>query len=135
MTDHPEGAIYELLKNEAGGKVYAMFAPQDTAAPFVIFQRQSGERWRSLEGQSGLAQVEIQIDSYAGDFYSMRDLADSIETILDGYRATVYYGSNSPQNSIRIANISLQSESDIFDQTDEPFLFRNSAVYLVTFEK
>lgn len=122
-----EPAIYELLKNLAGGAVYALRAPQGSKDPFVIFQRINSERWRSINNPSGIAQAHIQIDAYAGSYYEAKTLAASVEEILDGYKGTV--------SSVRIAGISLQDDHDTFDQTDEPFLFRVSATYFVTYQQ
>lgn len=135
MSKDVEYAIHNLLSGLAGGRVYALKAPQTAVAPFIIFQRTTGERWRSINAPSGLADVTMQIDCYAEDFYSMRDLANQVENILDGYRNTVYYGSGSPQASIRIAGCTLQNETDILDESDEPFLFRNTADYKIIFER
>lgn len=130
-----EYGIHSLLNGLAGGRVYAVVAPQNAVRPFIIFQRISSSRWRSIAQPLGMAQVIMQIDCYADDFYASRALADSVEDILDGYSGTVYYGSDSPQASVRVAGISLDTEGDILDQTTEPFLFRNTANYLVTFEQ
>lgn len=135
MSAIAEYAVHELLSGLAGGRVYAMMAPQNVTAPFIVFQRVSGDRWRSINTPLGIAQVEIQVDCYADEYYAMKSLADSVENILDGYRNTVYYGLGSPQDSVRIAGITLQNESEIFDQSDEPFLFRHTARYLVTYEQ
>jgi len=128
-------ALHELLKNLASGKVYASRAPDDAVAPYIILQRESSERWRSLNGPSGIAQATIQIDVYADTAYGAEGLAGDVETILDGYRGLVYYGANSPQDSIRIGGISLQSDADLFDQTEKPFLHRVTGFYLVTYDQ
>lgn len=130
-----EPAIYELLKNLAGGKVYALAAPDGENGPFIVFQRVDSERWRDINGPSGIAQAHIQIDSYAEKYYDAKALGASIEVILDGYRGTVSYGTDSPQNTVAIAGITLQNDVDITDQTDEPILFRNAATYLVTYHQ
>lgn len=129
-----EKGVFELIKTKAGGRIYALTAPQNATVPFVVFQRVSGDRWRSVNAPSGISQVTIQIDCYALDYYGAKDLAVEIETILDGHRGTVYYGSGSPQDSVRIAGISLDSESDLLDQDEEPFLYRVSTRYLTTYE-
>ena len=130
----PERAIHALLEDFAGGRVYALRAPQNATAPFVIFQRVDGNAWRAINGPDGIAQAVIQIDSYAREYYEAKDLAGEIQELLDGYRGTVMHGPDSPpQESIRIAGISYQNDVDIFDQTDMPLLFRVSANYLVTF--
>lgn len=128
-----EPAIYELLKMLAGGRVYAMRAPQNATAPFIIFQRTDSERWRSINGPSGVAQVYMQIDVYGTEYYQAKNLAAEIEEILDGYRDEVIVDNGSPQQTVNICGISLQNDLDLFEQTDQPFLIRNSATYLVTY--
>lgn len=130
-----EYAIHELLSSLASGRIYALVAPQDVEAPFIIFQRTSGDRWHSLDNPAGIAQAEIQIDVYSDEYYEMKSLAADVENTIDGYRGTVYYGSGSPQEAVRIAGVTLQSESEILDQSDEPRLFRHTARYLVTYEQ
>lgn len=130
-----ERGIYQLLSSLASGRVYAMRAPQNATAPFVVFQRTSSERWRSINAPSGIAQALIQVDAYSETYYGAKDLGASIETILDGYAGTVAYGTNSPQDTVEITGISLQNDLDLFDQTDEPFLFRNSMTFLVTYRQ
>lgn len=131
-----EYAIYELLKGLAGGRVYAMRAPQNGDLPFIVYQRIDGDRWRSINAPSGIAQVTIQVDVYATGYYEMKELAAQVETILDGHRGDVYYGTDSPQTDfVRVAGISLQNDVDIFEQTAEPFLFRSMMQYLVTYEQ
>lgn len=132
----PEDAIFELCKSlVSDDKCFALVAPEGETGPFIIYQRVDSENFRDINGPSGLAQATIQIDSYAQGYNTVKDLADSIETTLDGYRGTVYYGDNSPQDSIDIGGISLQNDVDILDQEDEPVLYRVSAVYLVTYDK
>lgn len=128
-------AIDKLLEDIADGKVYASRAPDNAVAPYVILQRPSSERWRSINGPSGMAQATIQIDVYHSTSYAAEELAGDIETILDGYRGVVYYGDDSPQASVRIAGVSLQSDADFFDQTEKPFLHRVTGFYLVTYEQ
>ena len=130
-----ERAIYELLKGFAESRVYALQAKQNTAVPFIVFQRTDSQRWRSMNNPSGMAQAYIQIDCYGKDYYEAKELAAAVETALDGYRGTVYHGNASPQDFTRIGGISLQSDLDLLDQTDEPLLFRNTATYLVTYEQ
>lgn len=135
MTKLCEPAIYELLNGLASGNVYFMRAPQNSTGPFIIIQRTDSERWRAINGPSGVAQAFIQIDAYASEYIAAKELGAQIESILDGYAGTVYHGNNSPQDFVEIGGITLQNDTDIFDQTDEPFLFRSSADYLVTFNQ
>lgn len=126
-------AIHALLEPVLPGKVYAMRAPDGDKGPFIIFQRVDRENWRAVNGPSGIAQATVQVDVYAPLYYDAQELAAQVETVLDGYRGDVYYGGNSPQDFIKVGGISLQGDADIFDQTDEPFLQRVTATYLVTY--
>lgn len=133
-----EPALHALLiaaATAAGSNVFAARAPQGQVGSFIVFQRATGTRWRSINNPSGVAQALMRIDAYAPDYYAMKALAAEIEAALDGYRGLVYHGSNSPQDSVLIAGISLQTEFDLQDDTDEPFMERNSASYLVTYHQ
>lgn len=132
-----ERAIYAKLLTVPipGNRVYHLRAPQNSTAPFVIYQRTASDRWRHINGPTGMVQVTMQIDTYAETSYAARDLAALIEAALDGFSGTISYGTDSPQSTLRIGGISCQSDFDLIDQTDEPFLYRVSADYLVTYEQ
>jgi hypothetical protein len=133
-----EFAIYELLDDIAlfSGRVYALRAPQNAVAPFVVFQRIDVDNWRSLTAPSGIKQATVQIDIYAENYKASRTAAKSVEDALDGFRGMVNIsGTSPPLPSVRIAGITMQGDQDLLDQTDEPFLYRVSADYLVTFEQ
>jgi hypothetical protein len=132
-----EKALFELLKTitDVSNRVYAMRAPQNAASPFIVFQRVDSERWRSIDGPSGMAQALFQIDCYSTGFYECKDIQMQVEELLDGYSGLVYYGSESPRESIKIGGISLQNDIDIIDQTDNPVLFRNIGSFLVTYNQ
>lgn len=163
-----ERALFEKLKTTPipSDSIYAMRAPQNAAPPFVIYQRVSSERWRDINGPSGMVQAMMQIDTYGATYYQAKDLSLKIEQLLDGFRGTVDYieaggaseififgledGSGSIEledggglittedtslKTVRFGGISCQNDVDLFDQTDEPFLYRVSADYLVTYEQ
>lgn len=138
----PEPAIYELLKSlVSGNKVYWEAAPPNEAAPFIVFQEVDssllGKRVLNRSaGQAGLVQSYIQVDCYGVSPGTKKALGKLVEYTLDGYSGTVYHGNDSPQESVIIGGISKQDgEFDVVDRTDEPLLFRNSAVYLVTYNQ
>lgn len=137
MTDVKivEPAIWELLKGLASGAVYFLRAPQNAIGPFIVIQRTDSTRWRHINGPSGIAQAHIQIDCYDNTYYTAKALAASVETLLDGYDGIVYYGTNSPRESVEIGGISLQNDLDTLDQTDQPVLYRNISTFLVTYKQ
>lgn len=139
---YPEPAIFELLKNiVADESVYWEAAPPNKQGDFIVYQQidsdQFGKRvLNRTTGQAGIVQSYIQIDCYGTTPAAKKVLGKLVEYTLDGYQGTVYYGDNSPQDSVVIGAISKQDgETDFVDRTDEPLLFRNSAVYLVTYNQ
>lgn len=129
-----EPAIYELLKSLAAGKVYHQRAKQNEK-DFIVFQSVDSERWRSINNPSGIAQEYIQVDCYNKESFAAKRTAAQVEDILDGFRGDVAWGTDSPQEFVKIAGISRQNGIDLIDQTEEPLLFRSSATYLVTYHQ
>lgn len=136
-----EPAIFELIKTlVASEKAYWLAAPPNTPGPFLIFQEIDSNQFgkpvlNRTPGQPGTVQAFMQIDAYAATPAESKALGKSVEFTLDGYSGTVYHGSNSPQDSVVIGAITKQNDIDLEDRTDEPLLFRNSAVYLVTYNQ
>lgn len=136
-----EPALFSLLKGlVAGEKVYSLRAPQSEKGPFIIYQRidrdQMGKNHlHRSAGQPGTVQAFMQVDAYAQDLGAAQALGALIEYTLDGYSGTVYHGNNSPQDFVVIGGITLQNDTDLLDETDEPLLFRHSSVYLVTYNQ
>lgn len=133
-----EQAIYELIKNIVPDKAYWGAAPQPangtTGAPFLRFNKNSEDTWRSIEGPSGMAQAYIQIDAYHDNQLGAAELGLQIKNLLDGYRGLVYYGNDSPQESIRIGGISFQDGLNTVDNEGEPLLYRSYGLFLVTYQ-
>lgn len=78
----------------AADRVYPAPAPQDVARPFVTYQRETGERVRSLSGPSGLALPSYLVDCWsddptladsAGSYSQVTALAAAVRQALDGY--------------------------------------------------
>lgn len=129
-------AVYNLIKTAVPAHgVYEILAPQGTAAPFVVYTCVSEARWKHLQGPSGMAQDLFQIDVYGATSAAARALAATIETALDGFSGLVYHGANSPQDSVRIGGVSKTGGFSLLDQAEEPFLYRASGDYLVTYER
>lgn len=132
-----EKALRDLLKDDAavsgvvGAKIYPLLAPQNIAAPFIVYTRVIGDRIREINGPSGMAQVTFQIDCYAGglnkrnEYPAAVDLANKVRLLLDGYEGT--------KSGIRIGGISLQTDQDFYEPDTN--LYRVSQDYLVTHDE
>jgi hypothetical protein len=110
----PEQAVANALKQDAavalvvGDRVYPVLAPSTAAIPFVTWRRQSVSRQQTLSGPMGMPTVVLAIDCYALTYEAVRDLADKIRRVLDGW--------GEQKLGIDIRHVSLDGESDGFVQ-------------------
>lgn len=137
-----EPAIFELLKTlVADESVFWGAAPPNQKADFIVYQEVDTDKMGKFilnpsPGQAATVQSYIQVDCYSETALGAKTLGKLVEFTLDGYENTVYYGGNSPQDFVVIGSISKQDgDAMLVDRTDEPLLFRNSAVYLVTYNQ
>ena len=131
-----ERAIHERLKALAGGKVYGLVAPDKAKAPFVIYNRIDSDRpARHLRGPSGMATAFIQVDAYAAEYYAAKEIGQQIEVLLNGFQGDIAYGDDSPQQYVKIYSSALLNDVDVLDETDKPYLFRNSYQFSITYRQ
>lgn len=123
--------VKELLDPVVSEAVFARIVPQNQRAPFITFQRVTGNKIRDINGPSGLAQTSFQVDVYADAYLECKQLADAVRLILDGYRGTVTIGAD----SVRIAGVSFQAERDFIDDGVDPKLYRSSVDYLFMYDE
>lgn len=128
-----ELAVYTILKaNSAvaalvGTRVYALKAPQPATAPYITYQRISGERTRDTRGPTGRARARIQVDCYATGYAGANALANAVRKSLDGYRGTVA--------SVRVWSIALESDLDFYEDGVDPPLYRVTMDFFVTHDE
>lgn len=88
-----------------GQRVYPVVAPASASLPFLTWRRIGIQRTQTLAGPMGMSAVQLAIEVYAETYGEARDIADKCRRVLDGYGTTV-------ANYIRVANVSLENESD-----------------------
>lgn len=102
-------------------RLYPMEAPQNAPAPYVIYQRITGSRLRSIQGVSGQANPQFQIDAYGITYAQAKAVAAQVRLALDGFRGVI----NLPDGTAEIIrSCSLEMDRDLKDTTAEPALFR-----------
>jgi len=134
-----ESGLRDLLTGDAavsalvGRRVFPAPAPQDTAWPFVTWQRISGLRDQTLDGPSGMALPVFQIDIWcdsreqlqgASSYMPARAIADAVRRLLDGYTGMI--GGNR-------AVVMLLDERDLSE--DEPRITRVSMDFRIRHEE
>ena len=110
----PEAALRSVLIRAPavaillGTRVYPILAPASAALPFVVTRRSGINREHTLAGPMGMPNVSVEMQSFAATYEDVRQLADRVRVVLDGYGGTV--------NNVVVKNVSLENESDDFVQ-------------------
>lgn len=91
-----------------GTRVYPLLAPKTAALPFITWRRSGISREHTLAGPMGMPNVSVEMQSFAATYEDVRELADRVRVVLDGYGGTV--------NNVEVKNVSLEQESDDFVQ-------------------
>ena len=78
-----ESSIYTAIKSLAGGRVYPIVIPDTASLPAIVYQRISSVPVNSLDGDTGLDSVRIQISAWALTYKEAKNLSDTIRTTLN----------------------------------------------------
>lgn len=89
-------------------RIYPLLAPKTASLPFITWRRSGISREQSLAGPIGVPTVSVEMQSFAATYEDVRELADRVRLVLDGYGGTV--------NNVEVKNVSLENESDDFVQ-------------------
>ena len=122
----------ELSTMIGGNRIYPGKLPQGlmpTAA--VVYNEISNEGDYTLDGPSGLARPRYQVDGWAKLADDAHRLGLLIQETLTGYKGTVSFGSNSPQSSVVVRGIFMESSRSIWD--DPSGLYGSSKDFIIWF--
>ena len=111
----PEQAVVDQLENDPavagilGDRIYPVIAPATAALPFATWRRQAVQREQTLSGPMRMPTVTLAVDLYDTTYAGVRQAADRVRAVLDGFRGNV-------GNSYTVSLVSLLNESDGFVQ-------------------
>lgn len=91
-----------------GTRIYPLLAPKTAALPFITWRRSGVSREHTLAGPMGVPNVSVEMQSFAATYEDVREVADRVRLVLDGYGGTV--------NNVEVKHVSLEQESDDFVQ-------------------
>lgn len=122
-------AVKYILNNNAGVaaitgvKNHSGSAPQETLAPYVVFDIVSVEPTDSKTRPSSVDAVRVQVDCYATTYAGVEALNDAVRSALDAYAigATV--------NGVKLDGIKYITENPSIDE--ETDLFKRSSDYQI----
>lgn len=115
MTKIPEQVVVDQLENDpavaalVADRIYPVIAPASASLPFVTWRRQAVTRQMTLGGPLGMPSVSLAVDMYGETYLGVREIADKVRAVLDGFRGD-------SGNYISVSIVSLESESDGFIQ-------------------
>lgn len=89
-------------------RVYPLLAPKTASLPFITWRRAGISREHTLAGPMGMPNVTVEVQSFATTYEDVRELADRVRLVLDGYGGTM--------NNVEVNNVSLENEADDFVQ-------------------
>ena len=78
-----ESSIYSTIKTLASGRVYPIVLPDIAILPAIVYQRVSSIPITSLDGDTGLDSVRIQISVWAATYKEAKDLSATVRATLN----------------------------------------------------
>jgi len=77
-----EQSVWTALSGLAGGRVYAMIAPDTPTAPFIVYQNIANKPEVTLANGTPINNTRIQIDAYAKTYAGAKALADLVTAAM-----------------------------------------------------
>lgn len=134
MTDIRTALRTLILANGAvaskiGTRVFPGRLPQGEKRDSLVVQRISAVGGHTMDGPDGLEWRRFQIDAYSETGDGAFALAEAVKAAIVGYRGTVSWGTDSPQESIAFQGIFFDGEGQEFDAAAG--LFRERRDFIV----
>lgn len=96
-------------------KIYGGRAPQNTVAPFVVWQRVSGNDLHTLEGATDLRSGRFQIDCYGATYDQALEMSAAVRAAVQLHDADM--------------EAYLEADRDLFDE-QAPNFFRRAMDFM-----
>jgi hypothetical protein len=114
----------------AGSRIYPIIAPATAVLPFITWRRSAIRREQTLSGPMGTPTVTVELQMYGTTYEEVRDMADKVRHVLDGYGGTA---DNTTVNQAALVN-----ESDGFETlagADLPIVYQVTQTYDVLWQE
>lgn len=111
-----EAAVYQLLAADGtidgivDGKISPIQLAQRDSSPSVTYQQLTGSRNHTLVDTGNMVDAVFQINCYADDYGTGRNLSNAVRSLLDSYSGTV--------GTTVIQAIHMESEGDLFEMSE-----------------
>lgn len=75
--------IYARLSGLASGRIYPVMAPQNVAAPFIVYSTVAATHLRNMVESSSKVNTRAQIDVWATTYAAAQTLAASVRSAME----------------------------------------------------
>ena len=104
-----EAGLYSFLTTQVSGlKLYPQIAPETQAPPYVVYSRESTDRWRTLAAE-GQFVSSFNISIYNTSYSAVLTLRNTIRALLEAKTGTLATGSPTVQA------IEIDNEIDMYE--------------------
>jgi len=113
-----------------GHRIEYIRARQDVKSPYIVFQKISDiPKAKTLDGASPLQEARFQISVFASSYKTCKDIADAIQTAIDGFKGTM-----GGTGGVSVGDCAHDNDNDL--PYDEPTqLFGIEADYLIIYTR
>lgn len=116
--------ITQILSDAGLSAVYDTLAPENVDAPFVVFQTVASNQIRGISTVSDLRASIVQFSVY-GSTAAERDLyLKNLRLAIDNYQGSVSIAGVSPQTTVDVRGVALQTEVHDIISEAQPRLYR-----------
>lgn len=110
-----------------GDRIYWVQIPQGSTRPYIILSVVSSVPDVVFQGATGLVQSRVQFDCWGEDYYSAKNVARALDTLLNGRKLTT-----PGTGGIRFEGFFIEAERDGHDDVEAPDdLFRTSLDFII----
>lgn len=122
-------AVLAAITTSGVSRMYPGVLPQGETRPTIVHNLITEGTGYHMQGDDGLVQERVQIDCWAQSQDAAVALANLVFDRLSGYRGTIAFGSNSPQDSIVVRGVFHDQGRDDYDSLAK--LFDRRRDYLI----
>lgn len=115
-----------------GTRIYPLQMPQGERDPSLVYQRVGGIAETTLDGPQTVRETRMQVAAWALDPDGAAALMTLAETRLNGFSGLVPVGDDSPQQTVNIKGIFLDTEFDSYDA--QATLYRDGRIFRVVWQ-
>lgn len=102
---YPEAWLKATIEDAAGCSAFPLVVPEGTVPPFVVYNRASTDRERTLDDYYGDPQGTFNVEIYADGYIQAKQIADNVRAACHAFQGV-------SSDGVEIVESLLASEAD-----------------------